>query len=62
MHPWLGKAKVLRDGLSTRVTFSKIQLEWISIAEISDKEEFQNILGESCYLHIKCIAANSLAV
>ena len=39
MHPWLGKAEVLRDGLSTRVTFSEIQLERISIAKTSDMEE-----------------------
>ena len=33
---------------------------WTSIAEISDKEEPQNILGESCCLRIKCTAINSL--
>ena len=54
-------AVALRDGLSTRVTIPEIRLEWISIAETSDKEESQNILGESCYLCIKCTAANSLA-
>ena len=40
MHPRLGKAEVLRDGMSTRVTFSEIQLERISIAETPDMEQF----------------------
>ena len=53
-------AEALKDGLSARVTIPEIRLERISIAETSDKEEFQNILGESCCLCIKCIAANSL--
>ena len=35
----LDKAEVLRDGLSTRVMISKIQLEWTSITETSDREE-----------------------
>ena len=60
MHPLLNKVEVLRDGLSARVTILEIQLGRTSIAETSDKEEFQNILGESCCLHIKCTAANSL--
>ena len=60
-RPWPDEAEVLRDDLLARVTTPKIQLEWTSIAEISNKEEFQNILGENCYLRIKCTAANSLA-
>ena len=39
MHPRLDKAEVLRGSLSTRVTFQKILLGWISIAETSDREE-----------------------
>ena len=52
--------EVLRDGLSAKVTILEIQLELTNIAETSNKES-QNILSESCYLHIKCTAANSLA-
>ena len=40
MHLRLGKAEVLRDGLSTRLMFSEIQLEQKSIAETSDRGEF----------------------
>ena len=39
MRPWLDKAEVLRDGLSTRVTFLEIQLERIRIVKTSDREE-----------------------
>jgi len=60
-RPQLDKAEILRDGFSARVTIPKIQLERTSIAETLDKEKSQNILGESCCLCIKCIAANSLA-
>ena len=61
-RPRLDKAEVLRNGLLARVTIPEIQLERTRIAETSDKEESQNILGESCCLRIKCTAANSLAV
>ena len=39
MRPRLSRAEVLKDGLSTRLTFSEIQLEWISIAETLDRKE-----------------------
>ena len=39
MRPRLGRAEVLKDGLSTRLTFPEIQLEWISIAEKLDRKE-----------------------
>ena len=39
MHPRLGKAKVRRGSLSTKVMFQEILLGWISIAETSDREK-----------------------
>ena len=39
MRSWLGRVEVLKDGLSTRLTFPEIQLEQISIAEISDRKK-----------------------
>ena len=39
MCPRLGRAEVLKDGLSMRLTFPEIQLEWISIAETSDRKK-----------------------
>ena len=40
MRPRLDKVEVLRDSLSTRVTFQEIQLGWISIVGTSDREEY----------------------
>ena len=56
-HCWGPKVVSIDRGM-----FQEISLVLISIVEMSDKEVSKNIWGKSCYLRIKCIAVNSLAV
>ena len=62
VSPQLNEEGVRRCVLLSRVTFQEIPLIRIYTVNVQDKMGAEKYLGESCYHHIKCFVANSLAV